>query len=274
LTESSKERIVTAPAPTHIEHTVQAIVRLRAEHVRRASPLQRTIERFTARAGSPGFAVFLTVLVASWIGLNCLLPVFGRRPIDEPPFYWMQGAVALCALYMTVFILVTQRREDELANRHEQLTLELAMLSEQKAAKIISLLERLRQDHPEIRDRVDMEADAMSSPADSRSILEALKHHTKTSTTDSAGRRTKSSLDRSCLTPNAGGTSHRKVVDSISACSAIGTAWPALRSQKGMKRRRFTWASVEACCFGCSVFPFRLSFFSRFFGITSRLPSF
>src|SRR5580704_18017619 len=42
-------------APTHIEHTVQAIARLRAEHDRRASPLQRTLERFTARAGSPGF---------------------------------------------------------------------------------------------------------------------------------------------------------------------------------------------------------------------------
>ena len=176
--------MVVTRAPTHIEHTVQAIARLRAEHVRGASPLQRTIERLTARAGSPGFAVVLTVLVVSWIGLNCLLLAFGKRPIDEPPFYWMQGAVALSALYMTVFILATQRRENELANRHEQLTLELAMLSEQKAAKIISLLEQLRQDHPEIQDRIDKEADAMSSPADSRSILEALKHHTKTLTTD------------------------------------------------------------------------------------------
>jgi uncharacterized membrane protein len=96
----------------------------------------------------------------------------------------MQGAVALSALYMTVFILATQRREDKPANRHEQLTLELAMLSEQKAAKSILLLEQLRQDHPEIQNRIDKEADAMSSPADSRSVLEALKHHTKTLTTD------------------------------------------------------------------------------------------
>src|SRR5262249_48820488 len=154
-----------------------------AEHVQRASPLQRTIERFTAKAGSPGFAAALTVVVASWIGLNCLLLAFGKQPIDEPPFYWMQGAVALSALYMTIFILTTQRREDELANRHEQLILELAILSEQKSAKIISLLEQLRQDHPEIHNRIDKEADAMSSPADSRSILEALKHHTKTLTT-------------------------------------------------------------------------------------------
>jgi uncharacterized membrane protein len=176
--------MVVTRAPTHIEHTVQAIARLRAEHDRRASPLQRTLERFTARAGSPAFVLFLTLLVTSWIGLNCVLLAVGRRPIDEPPFYWMQGTVALAALYMTVFILTTQRREDELASRHEQLTLELAMLSEQKAAKIIALLEELREDHPEIRDRVDKEAVAMSSPADSRSILEALKQHTNKLTVD------------------------------------------------------------------------------------------
>ena len=39
------------------------------------------------------------------------------------------------------------KREDELATRREQLTLQLAILSEQKAAKIISLLEELRQDY-------------------------------------------------------------------------------------------------------------------------------
>jgi uncharacterized membrane protein len=89
-----------------------------------------------ATVGSPGFVIVLTILVASWIGLNCVCLALGNRPIDPPPFFWMQGAVALAALYMTVFILATQRREDELANRHEQLTLELAMLSEQKAAKI------------------------------------------------------------------------------------------------------------------------------------------
>jgi uncharacterized membrane protein len=74
--------------------------------------------------------------MASWVGLNCLFLALGNKPIDEPPFLLDAGAVALAALHMTVFILATRRREDELANRHEQLTLELAMLSEQKAAHL------------------------------------------------------------------------------------------------------------------------------------------
>jgi uncharacterized membrane protein len=168
----------TPSSPAHIVDTVQAIARLRAEHDRRATPIQRTVDRFTARAGSPRFVVLLTFLVVSWILLNWLLLALGYNPLDAPPFFWMQGAAALAALYMTVLILTTQRRENELASHHEELTLELAILSEQKSAKIISLLEELRQDHPEIRDRVDDEAVAMSEPADPHSVLETIKKHT------------------------------------------------------------------------------------------------
>ena len=54
--------------------------------------------------------------------------------------------MGLLALYVTVLILTTQRRDDQLASYREQLTLELAILGEQKSAKIISLLEELRRD--------------------------------------------------------------------------------------------------------------------------------
>jgi uncharacterized membrane protein len=79
------------------------------------------------------------------------------------------------ALYVTLFILTTQRRDDELASYREQLTLELAILGEQKAAKIISLIEELRRDDPTLRNRVDEVAAAMSIPADPQVVLDAIK---------------------------------------------------------------------------------------------------
>ena len=161
--------------PAHIEETVQAIAQLHADHEARATPLQRSVERLTARAGRPIFLALLTVLIVAWMALNVTMVVAGRKPIDEPPFFWLQGLVALTALYMTVLILTTQRREDEMAGHREQLTLELAILSEQKSAKIIALLEELRRDNPMIRDRHDAEAEALSTPADPNSVLEAIK---------------------------------------------------------------------------------------------------
>jgi uncharacterized membrane protein len=85
------------------------------------------------------------------------------------------GVVSLVSLYIVVLILATQRREYQLAQLREQLTLELAILSEQKTAKVIQLLEESRRDNPLIRNRVDQEADAMAQPADPKSVLDAIK---------------------------------------------------------------------------------------------------
>jgi uncharacterized membrane protein len=162
---------------TYLEDTFQAIARVRTEHNRKATLLERIVDKLTGRAGRPGFVVFLTVVIVGWLGLNYGFLLLGKKPIDEPPFFWMQGVVSLAALYMTVLILATQRRENELASHHEHLTLELAVLSEQKTAKIISLLEELRLDHPDIHDRIDNEAAAMSAPTDPQSVLETIKRH-------------------------------------------------------------------------------------------------
>jgi uncharacterized membrane protein len=161
--------------PAHVEDTVQAVARFHAAHEADASPLQRLIERLTRRAGRPAFIALLTALVFSWIALNLGLMALGHTPVDEPPFFWLQGAVAITALYMTTLILTTQRREDKLAGLRDQLTLELSILSEQKSAKIIGLLEELRRDDPNISNRPDENADALSTPADPKAVLDALK---------------------------------------------------------------------------------------------------
>jgi uncharacterized membrane protein len=161
--------------PAHIEATVEAIARLHSEHHQKTTPFQRFTEDLTARAGQSTFIAWLTIVVVIWIGANLALISFGRRPFDAPPFVWLEGGVSLAALYMTVLILSTQRRDDELASHREKLALELAILGDQKAAKIIELLEELRHDHPSIQNRVDEEAHAMSKPADPQAVFDAIK---------------------------------------------------------------------------------------------------
>jgi len=99
----------------------------------------------------------------------------GWEPVDPSLFAWLGGMVSLTALYMTTLILSTQRREDQLVGHREQLTLELAILGEQKSAKIIELLEEMRRDDLSLRNRVDHEAAAMSTPADPQAVLDAIK---------------------------------------------------------------------------------------------------
>jgi len=161
--------------PLHIEETIRSIARLHAEHYQNATPLQRAVDRMTALLGRPGFIGALTGIVVGWISLNLLAAALGYHPIDVPPFSWLQGAISVVSLYMVVLILVTQRRADEFSQHREQLTLELAMLGEQKTTKVIQLLEESRRDNPLIRNRVDQQAEAMARPADAPSMLEAIK---------------------------------------------------------------------------------------------------
>ena len=110
--------------PAHIEETVEAIARLHAEHHQQTQPLQRALGRLTAAASHPFFVCLLILMVVGWVVLNLALARSGVPPLDEAPFYWLQGTISLAGLVIASLILTTQRRDDELASYREQLTLE------------------------------------------------------------------------------------------------------------------------------------------------------
>ncbi len=95
--------------------------------------------------------------------------------------------VTTAALYIAILILTTQRRENLLAEHRAQLTLEISMVSEQKMAKLIQMIEQLRRDSPLIENRLDPEAIAMSQPADPQAMLDAIKETHQELLADEAG---------------------------------------------------------------------------------------
>jgi uncharacterized membrane protein len=109
--------------------------------------------------------------VTLWAALNAEL---GRRAFDLPPFSYLQGLVALAALLIAVMVLITQNRQLKLAEKRARLDLEINLLAETKIAKLISLLEELRHDLPNVPNRRDAEAEAMQERVDAHSVAEAL----------------------------------------------------------------------------------------------------
>ena len=160
--------------PDHIQQTIDAIAEFHARHHREATQVERIVEKSVRWVGRPRFVGYLTAAIMGWIAVNLILRASGKA-FDAPPFQILQVIGALVALYFTVLILITTQREKEIGEHREQLTLELAILSEQKSAKIIQLLEESRRDNPLINDRVDSEAAALSIPADPEAVLDAIK---------------------------------------------------------------------------------------------------
>ena len=161
--------------PPHVEETVAAIAELHAAHYREAGPAQRFVSAATAAVARPATLAVITAAVAAWIVLNLALTAAGWRAPDPYPFPLLSAAVSTCALYLAAMILIAQRHDDELAAQRDQLTLEIAILSEQKSAKIIALLEEFRRNDPHQSDNRDKVAEALAEPSDPQAVLGAIR---------------------------------------------------------------------------------------------------
>jgi uncharacterized membrane protein len=175
MLSSVSDELQNRGLPSHIEAAIRSSAELHAKHEQQATPLQRVFGTITSNVASSWFFAALTCIIIIWVGFNLFAGALGYEPYDPPPFHWLTFALALGSLYVVILIYATQRREDQLAQLREQLILELALLSEQKTAKVIQLLEEFRRDIPIVDNRIDEQADAMAEPADPERVLEAIQ---------------------------------------------------------------------------------------------------
>jgi uncharacterized membrane protein len=136
------------------------------------SGVHRRILSVTAVLAKPAVPLVVLALVLVWLAANSLLPK--GRVWDPPPFPFLGLGATITALFSTLLIIAAQRREEEVARRRAQLTLQLAALSEQKIAKVISLLEEQRRENPLLPDRADALARDMSTGTDPAHILDRI----------------------------------------------------------------------------------------------------
>ena len=85
--------------------------------------------------------------------------------------------VDIAALLIATGVLVQQTRQDKLAEQRSHLTLQINLLTEQKIAKLIELMEELRGDLPTVRDRHDLEAQIMQQATDPQVVLNILQEN-------------------------------------------------------------------------------------------------
>lgn len=114
-------------------------------------------------------------MVALWMLPNFLPQSLGLPQFDPPPFELLQLTLSIIALPMTVGVLIKQNRQEKLAEQRAQLSLQLNLLSEQKIAKLIALVEELRCDLPNVKNRCDPEAEVMKQAADPQMVVEVLE---------------------------------------------------------------------------------------------------
>src|ERR1019366_3386137 len=134
---------------------IEAVLDFYTREEQKISRSQRILERISNFIGQPVFLGFILFFVAVWMLANALLRQFGMTEFDPAPFFWLQGIVGLGALLTATAVLTKQNRLAKLEEQRAHLDLKVTLLTEQKAAKLIDLLEELRRDLPNVRNRHD-----------------------------------------------------------------------------------------------------------------------
>ncbi|NDJ17972.1 DUF1003 domain-containing protein [Myxacorys almedinensis] len=165
--------IPTAPLPEPISQNIDAIVAMHTNAERSLSRHRRIVEAMTRFFSRPTFLYGTVLFVLLWAFVN-MLPL-GLPQFDPPPFNELDVAFGFASLVMTISVLIRQERQEKLAEQRAQLSLQLSLLSEQKIAKLIALIEELREDLPNVKNRYDPEAQMMQQAADPEQVLTALE---------------------------------------------------------------------------------------------------
>ena len=158
-----------------LDATVDELAQLFEERHRSVGWVQRIANRSTRTLGRPGSLGIVISIIFLWIGGNQAARSLGLHAIEGPPFPILELIATLAALLTTLLILTTQRHEEQSDLRRDRLTLQIAVLSEKKVAKIIALLEEQRRDNPLLASRVDNEADQMAEATDPRESLHKIE---------------------------------------------------------------------------------------------------
>jgi uncharacterized membrane protein len=160
-----------------VQENLEKVERFAEREEQKTTSLQRSIERVSYFFGHPYYFAAFVLFCVIWILLDLVINHYRHFYFDEPPFFWLQGIVAFNGVLITMAVLIRQNRLAQIEEKRAHLELQVNLLAEQKATKIIQLLEELRADLPNVKNRQDPDARILQESPDPEAILNALEKH-------------------------------------------------------------------------------------------------
>jgi uncharacterized membrane protein len=140
--------------------TRRAVTAVKAQHAKDRTTVERLAERLTRVASSTPFLVLHVVWFGAWIVWNTARG--GRADhfrFDPYPFGLLTMIVSLEAIFLSIFVLMTQARESAIAELREEVTLAVNLRMEEEVTKTLQLVAGLYtrlgyrlSDDPDLRD--------------------------------------------------------------------------------------------------------------------------
>lgn len=152
----------------------QEILSVRADAVRRRTPLERLLAAVARRLAHPAFFAAEAALHLVWVALNAGW-VAGVRPWDPYPFPLLAGIDSMQALGIALLILMHQERDARVAELREETELQVALHDERETTKLLRMMRELHDALGVRGAERNEELDEMSEPLDPQRLRESLE---------------------------------------------------------------------------------------------------
>ncbi len=150
---------------------IMRLVQRRRQEDARASPSDKIAERITRIAGSMTFIVLHIVFYGgALLVLTDLIPV----PIPFGDGLGLIGSVASTeAIFLSLFVLMNQRREEQRADSRADFTLHVSLLTEDELTKLATVIHRMAEKLDVPID--EQAAEEVEKNVDPEQVLDALE---------------------------------------------------------------------------------------------------
>lgn len=173
--QAQLDRLNQPQVASIIERNVEAISKDRHKAELARTRQQRFADWVTRFAGSMAFVYLHVLWFGVWVFVNAAVVAF------DPGFADLTMAVSLEAIFLTVFVLVSQNRQGEMADRRAELDLQINLLDEYETTRILTLVTALAE-KAGIEGCSDPELEELKSDVEPERVLEKIEksnHHAK-----------------------------------------------------------------------------------------------
>jgi uncharacterized membrane protein len=125
-----------------LSRNIQALMETRKAFEERRSREQRIADAITRFTGSMVFVYLHAVLFGGWIVLNLGTVPF-VKPWDPYPFVMLAMIASVEAIFLSTFVLISQNRMAEVADRRADLDLQINLLAEHEVTKLIGAVDAI-----------------------------------------------------------------------------------------------------------------------------------
>jgi uncharacterized membrane protein len=130
--------------PRVLERNIEALLEMRRRHLNERKIHDRVADRITGFVGSMSCVYLHALFFGLWILVNSktpLVPAFMR--FDPYPFVMLAMFASVEAIFLSTFVLISQNRQTHMAQKRDDLDLQINLLAEHEITSIITLIDAI-----------------------------------------------------------------------------------------------------------------------------------